>query len=50
MKCAFVEYMSYSLKKYGKSGIPYINILEEQVNITFNKDSSSESSQIKEIS
>jgi len=36
MKCAFVEFMSYKLKKYGKIGIPYMNILEEQVNITGN--------------
>lgn len=34
MKCAFVEYMSYKLKKYGKSALPYLQILEEQVNIT----------------
>lgn len=28
----FIEYMSYKLKKYGKNGLPYLNILEEQVN------------------
>ena len=28
----FIEYMSYKLKRYGKNGIPYLNILEEQVN------------------
>ncbi|MDO5556352.1 MAG: hypothetical protein Q4G09_07110 [Clostridia bacterium] len=32
MKYPFIEYMSYKLKKYGKQGIPYLNILEEQVN------------------
>ena len=30
----FIEYMSYKLKRYGKNGIPYLNILEEQVNRT----------------
>ena len=30
----FIEYMSYKLKRYGKNGIPYLNILEEQVNKT----------------
>ncbi len=28
----YIEYLSYKLKKYGKNGIPYLNILEEQVN------------------
>jgi len=28
----FIEYMSYKLKKYGKTGTAYLNILEEQVN------------------
>lgn len=28
----FIEYMSYKLKKYGKTGNAYLNILEEQVN------------------
>lgn len=28
----FIEYMSYKLKRYGKAGIAYLNILEEQVN------------------
>ena len=32
MKFPFIEYMSYKLKKYGKHGIQYLNILEEQVN------------------
>ena len=32
MKYPFIEYMSYKLKKYGKHGIQYLNILEEQVN------------------
>ena len=31
MKYPFVEYMSYKLKKYGKQGMPYLEILEEQV-------------------
>lgn len=29
---AFIEYMSYKLKKYGKTGIAYLNILEEEIN------------------
>ena len=32
MKYPFIEYMSFTLKKYGKAGIAYINVLEEQVN------------------
>ena len=32
MKFPFIEYMSFKLKKYGKQGIPYLNILEEQGN------------------
>ena len=32
MKFPFIEYMSYKLKKYGKQGIPYLNVLEEEVN------------------
>lgn len=32
VKYPFIEYMSYKLKKYGKQGIVYLNILEEQVN------------------
>ena len=28
----FIEYMSYKLKRYGKTGNAYLNILEEQVN------------------
>ncbi len=31
MKYPFIEYMSYKLKKYGKNGIAYLNVLEEQV-------------------
>ena len=31
MKNAFVEYMSYKLKKYGSQAYPYLNILEEEV-------------------
>jgi len=31
IKYPFIEYMSYKLKKYGKKGIAYLNILEEQV-------------------
>jgi len=32
IKYPYIEYMSYKLKKYGKQGIPYLEILEEQVN------------------
>ncbi len=32
MKYPFIEYMSYKLKKYGRQGLPYLDILEEQVN------------------
>ena len=32
MKYPFIEYMSYRLKRYGKKGIGYLNVLEEQVN------------------
>ncbi len=31
MKYPFIEYMAYKLKKYGKNGIAYFNVLEEQV-------------------
>lgn len=31
-KYTFIEYMSYKLKKYGKKAIPYMNILEEEIN------------------
>ena len=31
LKYSFIEYMSYKLKKYGKQGMPYLDILEEQV-------------------
>jgi len=34
MKYPFIEHMSYKLKRYGKQGIPYLEILEEQVNRT----------------
>ncbi len=27
----FIEYLSYKLKKYGRQGIPFLNILEEEV-------------------
>ncbi len=32
MKYPFIEHLSYKLKKYGKNAIPYLAILEEQVN------------------
>ena len=32
MKYSFIEYMSYKLKRFGKQGLPYLEILEEQVN------------------
>ena len=32
MKYPFIEYMSYKLKKYGKQGLSYLEVLEEQVN------------------
>jgi len=28
----FIEYMSYKLKQYGKKALPYLNVLEDQVN------------------
>ena len=31
LKYSFIEYMSYKLKKYGKNGISYQNILEQEV-------------------
>lgn len=31
---SFIEYMSYKLKKYGKQGSPYLEILEKEVNKT----------------
>ena len=31
LKETFIEYLSYRLKSYGKKGLPYIRILEEQV-------------------
>ena len=33
-KETFIEYLSYRLKSYGKKGLPFIKILEEQVNKT----------------
>ena len=32
MKYPFIEYMSYKLKRFGKQGLHYLEILEEQVN------------------
>jgi len=32
MKYPFIEYMSYKLKRYGKQGAPYLEVLEGQVN------------------
>ena len=32
MRYPFIEYMSYRLKQYGRRALPYLNILEEQVN------------------
>ena len=34
MRDSFIEYMSYSLKKYGKKAYRYLNILEEEVEKT----------------
>jgi len=31
---SFIEYMSYKLKRYGKQGTPYLDILEQEVNKT----------------
>ena len=31
-KYTFIEYMSFRLKQYGKIAIPYLNILEEEIN------------------
>ena len=31
MSYPFIEYMSYKLKRYGKKGYPYLQILEEQI-------------------
>ena len=33
-KYPFIEYMSYKLKKYGRQGLPYLKILEDQVKRT----------------
>lgn len=35
---SFIEYMSYKLKKYGKQGTPYLDILEQEVNKTRNNN------------
>ncbi len=32
MRYPFIEYMSYKLKRYGRQGVPYLEVLEEQVN------------------
>ena len=32
MKYPFIECMSYKLKRYGRQGVPYLEVLEEQVN------------------
>ena len=34
IKYPFIEYMSYKLKRFGKRGTAYLNILEEEVNKT----------------
>ena len=34
LKYPFIEHMSYRLKKYGKQGIPYLEILDDQVKRT----------------
>ena len=31
-KYTFIEYLSFKLKKYGKKGIPYLKILEDEIN------------------
>ena len=36
LRYAFIEYMSYKLKKYGKHGLPYLEILDDQVRRTRN--------------
>ena len=33
MKYPFIEYMSYTLKRYGKKGVSYLKALEETVEI-----------------
>ena len=38
-KYAFIEYMSYKLKKIGKHGLPYLEILEDLVKRTRNNSS-----------
>ena len=32
MRYPFIEYMSHRLKQHGKKALPYLEILEEQVN------------------
>ena len=32
MRSPFIEYMSHRLKQYGRKALPYLNILQEQVN------------------
>jgi len=32
MSYPFIEYMSYRLKQYGKKALPYLNVLEDQIN------------------
>ena len=32
IKYPFIEYMSYKLKRYGRQGVPFLEVLEEQVN------------------
>ena len=34
MRYPFVEYMSYILKRYGKKGVSYLNVLEESVEMS----------------
>ena len=36
MRYPFIEYMSYILKRYGKKGYPYLQVLEETVEMTGN--------------
>ena len=36
LKYTFIEYMSYKLKRFGKKGIPYLEVLDDQVRRTRN--------------
>ena len=36
LRYPFIEYMSYKLKKYGKQGLPYLEILDDEVRRTRN--------------